>query len=138
MIAMAVPVTASEEEEPLPPGPPMALRAWAGENSTALAWEPPATEPVAPSDFFNVYAIDPTGRVELLGSTPDLGFDIQNDPSQIVMYVVTAVNGTGEGPPSNPAWLLGDDYPHCNPIDLHEFPHVFVQCFFPPPQIPPS
>lgn len=133
----ATPVSASEDA---PPGPPVALRAWTDENGTALAWEPPVTGAAVDVDHYNVYEIDSGGRVELLGSTPDLGFlATTSDPGDLVAYVVTAVNEAGESVGSNPASPLGT-WPWCNPVDLGQMPPIIVDCFFPlpiPPVVPP-
>ncbi|TLZ66884.1 MAG: hypothetical protein E6K12_05390 [Methanobacteriota archaeon] len=90
---------------PTTPDAPLGLVATAGDGLIALAWSPPGSDGGSPITNYNIYRSTSSGGESFLTQVgvvfvySDLG--LAN--GQAYFYEVTAVNGVGEGPPSNEA-----------------------------------
>lgn len=114
------------------PGPPLALTAVAVPGGIQLDWQAPVTQGSSTVDAYRVYRVE-NGTRHLVAETSMTTFT-DTPVGGFSAYIVTAVNASGEGLPSNPAPI---PYPYCEVVYLTilPFPDIILVlgCLFPLP-----
>jgi hypothetical protein len=110
LAAMALPVPPAQAQA-TPPGPPVGLQAVPVEGGVRLTWEDPAYNGTEPVEAYRIYRDGMVLAEELDGLTREF---LDTGGNELSTYLVSAVNGIGEGPPTAASatstcltWYLG-------------------------------